>query len=218
MKTIEELEALVETLTRERDLSLFAWESAGMTGRDAQSAMLELARQLDEHREKRSMYAAECVSLRARLADAQRERDEARETIVALTTAKAEADLEIATLTAALDERDVEAERGLEQYDRLVRRTSHRPPRRGSCEEATRRTGRASSPASSCGASRPCVRSDPDGSARRRGHGVVPGAPAVASCGYAGRTSALQRLALLRGLPGGDDLTSVEDLELQQAV
>jgi hypothetical protein len=92
-----------------------------MTGRTAQSAMLELARQLDEHQEKRSMYAAECVSLRWRLVDAQRERDEARDTIVALTTAMAEKDLEIATLTAALDERDVEAERGLEQYDSLVR-------------------------------------------------------------------------------------------------
>lgn len=80
----------------------------------------ELEAELDEHREKRSMYAAECVSLRARLVDAQRERDEARETIVALTTAMAEKDLEIATLTAALDERDLEAERGLEQYDRLV--------------------------------------------------------------------------------------------------
>jgi chromosome segregation ATPase len=128
MKTIEELEAELETVTRERhelrarlvdavqernaartdwevcalnlaevtrerDLSLFAWESAGMQGRTAQSAMLELARQLDE----------------------------ARETILALTTAKAEADLEIAILTTALDERDVEAERSLEQYDRLVR-------------------------------------------------------------------------------------------------
>jgi chromosome segregation ATPase len=120
MKTIEELEAELKTVTRERDRSLFAWESAGMQGRTAQSAMLELARQLEEHREKRSMYAAECVSLRARLVDAQRERDEARETILALTTAKAEADLEIAILTTALDERDAEAERSLEQYDRLV--------------------------------------------------------------------------------------------------
>lgn len=77
--TIEELEAKLETVTRERDLSLSAWESVGMTGRTAQSAMLELARQLEEAR------------------------------------------AEIATLTAALDERDVEAERGLEQYDRLTR-------------------------------------------------------------------------------------------------
>ncbi len=92
MKTIEELEAELETVTRERDLSLFAWESAGMQGRTAQSAMLELTRQLEE----------------------------ARETILALTTAKAEADLEIAILTTALDERDLEAERSLEQYDRLV--------------------------------------------------------------------------------------------------
>ena len=79
MKTIEELEAELETATRERDLALFAWESAGMTGRDAQSAMIELARQLDAAR------------------------------------------AEIAAITAALDERDLEAERGLEQYDRLVR-------------------------------------------------------------------------------------------------
>lgn len=83
MKTVEELEALVETLTRERDLSLSAWESAGMTGRTAQSAMLELARQLDE----------------------------SRETIVALTTAMAEKDLEIATLTAALADQTNETTR-----------------------------------------------------------------------------------------------------------
>lgn len=50
-----------------------------MQGRTAQSAMLELARQLEEAR------------------------------------------AEIATLTTALDERDLEAERGLEQYDSLVR-------------------------------------------------------------------------------------------------
>ena len=59
--------------------------------------------------------------LEAELETVTRERDEARDTIVALTTAKAEADLEIATLTTALDERDLEAERGLEQYDRLTR-------------------------------------------------------------------------------------------------
>jgi chromosome segregation ATPase len=93
MKTIEELEAALETVTRERDLSLSAWESAGMAGRTAQSAMLELTRQFEE----------------------------ARDTIVALTTAMAEKDLEIATLTAALDERDLEAERSLEQYESLVR-------------------------------------------------------------------------------------------------
>ena len=78
MKTVEELEALLEAVTRERDLSLFAWESAGMQGRDAQSAMLELARQLEEAR------------------------------------------AEVAALTTALDERDLEAERGLEQYDKLA--------------------------------------------------------------------------------------------------
>lgn len=38
----------------------------------------ELTRERDEHRETRAMYAAEAVSLRARLVDAQRERDEAR--------------------------------------------------------------------------------------------------------------------------------------------
>jgi chromosome segregation ATPase len=79
MKTIEELEAELETVTRERDMSLAAWESAGMTGRTAQSAMLELARQLEEAR------------------------------------------AEVAILTTALDERDAEAERSLEQYDSLVR-------------------------------------------------------------------------------------------------
>jgi hypothetical protein len=50
MRTVEELEALLETVTRERDMSLAAWESAGMTGRTAQSAMLELARQLEDAR------------------------------------------------------------------------------------------------------------------------------------------------------------------------
>lgn len=40
----------VERLTRERDLSLSAWESAGMQGRTAQSAMLELTRERDEAR------------------------------------------------------------------------------------------------------------------------------------------------------------------------
>jgi len=126
MMTVEELEAMLETVTRERDLSLFAWEAAGMQGRTAQSAMLELARQLeeacemvelqnarldqhhgaeirmererDEHREKRGMYAAECVSLRARLVDAQRERDEARAEVERLTR-------ESATLNAMLDGR-----------------------------------------------------------------------------------------------------------------
>lgn len=83
MKTIEELEALLEAVTRERDLSLSAWESAGMTGRDAQSAMLELARQLEEaraivgscwltysegERDKARAWAHKC----------ERERDEAR--------------------------------------------------------------------------------------------------------------------------------------------
>lgn len=48
--TIEELEAELEVATRERDLSLAAWDAAGMTGRTAQSAMLELARQLEETR------------------------------------------------------------------------------------------------------------------------------------------------------------------------
>jgi chromosome segregation ATPase len=140
MKTIEELEAELETVTRERDLSLFAWESAGMQGRTAQSAMLELARQLEEaraivgscwltysegERDKARAWAHKC----------ERERDEARETILALTTAKAEADLEIAILTAALDERDLEAERSLEQYDSLVR---ERDEARAEVERLTR--------------------------------------------------------------------------------
>jgi len=82
MKTIEELEARLETVTRERDLSLSAWESAGMQGRTAQSAMLELARQLEEAR-------AEVERLRERVTEHQRtfeagwsvlreQRDEAR--------------------------------------------------------------------------------------------------------------------------------------------
>jgi chromosome segregation ATPase len=170
MKTIEELEAELETVTRERDLSLSAWESAGMTGCTAQSAMLELARQLeqaqerielltelrDEERDLNEHFHQEIQAKHASAEQAKRERDEARaevkrlqqcwqeasdarstemacrmiaeracdearEALVALTTAKAEADLEIATLTTALDERDLEAERGLEQYDRLVR-------------------------------------------------------------------------------------------------
>ena len=194
MKTIEELEAELETVTRERDMSLAAWESAGMQGRTAQSAMLELARQLEDaqadvaaaktalddvgwledERDKARAWAHRAERERDRLREQvvtvnnnietlqketwryKRERDEARaeverlqqcwqeasdarstemafrmiadracdkarETIVALTTAKAEADLEIATLTTALDERDLEAERSLEQYDRLTR-------------------------------------------------------------------------------------------------
>jgi chromosome segregation ATPase len=131
VKTIEELEAELETVTRERDMSLAAWESAGMQGRTAQSAMLELARQLEEARQEVAEVNAvledinwledERDKARAWAHQSERERDEARDTIVALTTAKAEADLEIATLTAALDERDVEAERSLEQYDSLVR-------------------------------------------------------------------------------------------------
>jgi hypothetical protein len=80
---IAELAQAAESAMRERDLSLSAWEAAGMQGRTAQSAMLELARQLDE----------------------------ARDTIVALTTAKAEADLEIATLTAALADQTNETTR-----------------------------------------------------------------------------------------------------------
>jgi predicted nucleic acid-binding Zn-ribbon protein len=78
-----DLRKMLEQVTRERDLSLFAWESAGMTGRDAQSAMLELARQLEEaraivgscwltysegERDKARAWAHQC----------ERERDEAR--------------------------------------------------------------------------------------------------------------------------------------------
>jgi chromosome segregation ATPase len=134
MKTVEELEALLETVTRERDLSLSAWESAGMQGRTAQSAMLELARQLeaaqerielltelrDEERDLNEHFHQEIQAKHASAEQAKHERDEARDTIVALTTAMAEKDLEIATLTAALDERDLEAERSLEQYDSLM--------------------------------------------------------------------------------------------------
>ena len=135
MKTIEELEARLETVTRERDLSLSAWEAAGMQGRTAQKAMLKLTRQLEEAQERielltelreeeRSLNAHFHNEIQAKhtaAEQAKRERDEARETIVALTTAMAEKDLEIATIITALDERDLEAERGLEQYDRLMR-------------------------------------------------------------------------------------------------
>jgi chromosome segregation ATPase len=80
-----ELIEMVEVLTRERDLSLAAWEAAGMTGRDAKSAMLELARQLEEAQRERDR-ACEMVELQnARLdqhhgseARMERERDEAR--------------------------------------------------------------------------------------------------------------------------------------------
>jgi hypothetical protein len=52
MTKLEELRALLEVVTLERDtaraeleLSLSAWEAAGMQGRSAQSAMLALARE-----------------------------------------------------------------------------------------------------------------------------------------------------------------------------
>ena len=131
---IVEFAQAAESAMRERDLSLSAWESAGMSGRDAQSAMLELARQLeeaqerielltelrDEERDLNEHFHQEIQAKHTAAEQAKRERDEARETILALTTAMAEKDLEIATLTAALDERDLEAERSLEQYDRLM--------------------------------------------------------------------------------------------------
>jgi chromosome segregation ATPase len=112
---IVEFAQAAESAMRERDMSLAAWESAGMQGRTAQSAMLELARQLEEAQERielltelreeeRSLNAHFHHEIQAKhtaAEQAKRERDEARDTIVALTTAKAEADLEIATLTAA---------------------------------------------------------------------------------------------------------------------
>ena len=60
-----EFEAALDVVTRERDLALFAWEAAGMTGRTAQSAMLELARRLDEARaevERLKTFAAQTFS------------------------------------------------------------------------------------------------------------------------------------------------------------
>jgi chromosome segregation ATPase len=56
---------------RERDEARAAWEACAMNLADIESDR-------DEHLEKRGIYAAECVSLRSRLVDAQRERDEAR--------------------------------------------------------------------------------------------------------------------------------------------
>jgi chromosome segregation ATPase len=88
VKTIEELEAELETVTRERDMSLAAWEAAGMQGRDAQSAMLELARQLEEARQEVAEVNAvledinwledERDKARAWAHQSERERDEAR--------------------------------------------------------------------------------------------------------------------------------------------
>jgi len=99
MKTIEELEAELETVTRERDLSLSAWESAGMTGRTAQSAMLELTRQLEEARAEagrlRESVEKSCDNygldphscLRWELKRAERQRDEARASVKVLQRA-----------------------------------------------------------------------------------------------------------------------------------
>jgi len=78
MKTIEELEAELETVTRERDRSLFAWESAGMTGRTAQSAMLELTRQLEEACEMVELQNARLDQHHGAEIRMERERDEAR--------------------------------------------------------------------------------------------------------------------------------------------
>jgi chromosome segregation ATPase len=69
MRTVEELEAALETLTRERDLSLAAWEAAGMTGRTAQSAMLELARWLEEARAEVERLTDERDELLVRVAE-----------------------------------------------------------------------------------------------------------------------------------------------------
>jgi chromosome segregation ATPase len=117
MKTIEELEAELETVTRERNLSLSAWESAGMQGRTAQSAMLELARQLEEARQE----VAEVNAVLEDISWLEDERDKARAWAHRAERERDEARAEIAILTTALDERDLEAERGLEQYDSLVR-------------------------------------------------------------------------------------------------
>jgi hypothetical protein len=79
MKTIEELEAKLEVVTRERDLSLAAWESAGMTGRNAQSAMLELARQLEEARAEVEALTDERDELLVRVANQDAELRATRE-------------------------------------------------------------------------------------------------------------------------------------------
>jgi chromosome segregation ATPase len=94
MKTIEELEAELETVTRERDRSLFAWEAAGMQGRTAQSAMLELARQLEEAKGDLAFVLAEYANeqnealtedaLCLKIAGLTHQRDRLREQVVTL--------------------------------------------------------------------------------------------------------------------------------------
>lgn len=80
MKTIEELEARLETVNVERD--------------NLKQRLLDMVLQRNDVRDKLDICGLDLVT-------AKRERDEARDTIVVLTTAMAEKDLEIATLTAA---------------------------------------------------------------------------------------------------------------------
>jgi chromosome segregation ATPase len=82
MKTVEELEAELETVKLERDLSLSAWEAAGMTGRTAQSAMLELSRQLEEARAEVQHLTDERDELLVRVADQGAELRATREAYV----------------------------------------------------------------------------------------------------------------------------------------
>jgi hypothetical protein len=76
---IVEFAQAAESATRERDLSLSAWESAGMQGRTAQSAMLELARQLEEARSEVDRLTDERDELLVRVANQDAELRATRE-------------------------------------------------------------------------------------------------------------------------------------------
>jgi chromosome segregation ATPase len=117
MKTIEELEAELETVTRERDRSLFAWEAAGMTGRTAQSAMLELARQLEDAK-------AHLAFIEQEYANEQNQaltEDALCLKIAGLTHQRDEARAEVERLTDASTHWQVMCKRETEEVERLAR-------------------------------------------------------------------------------------------------
>jgi chromosome segregation ATPase len=118
MKTIEELEARLETVNVERDdlkqrlldmvlqrndvrdkLDICAFDLV-TAKRERDEARGDLAFILAEYANERNEELTE-DALCLKIAGLTHQRDEARDTIVALTTAMAEKDLEIATLTAA---------------------------------------------------------------------------------------------------------------------
>jgi len=117
MKTIEELEAELETVTRERDRSLFAWESAGMTGRTAQSAMLELARQLEAAKGDLAFVLAEYANER----NEELTEDALCLKIAGLTHQRDEARAEVERLTDASTHWQVMCKREGEEIERLAR-------------------------------------------------------------------------------------------------